>query len=193
MRIALVDLLFCWPPHGGADVDTYQVARQLHEQGQQVHLFVSSLEGAWDRGSFDPEDLPFPATRIDFTPKGFTAQNVPRRIHKTVSAWQPELVMVTDGFFLKPLVLQALSDYPTIGRYYAYEMACHRDILHFKEGRVCPYAFLDTPDLCRTCAAEGLETLLKSGQGNAWTQEYIAARAYAPEYYYQNKKLNYFQ
>lgn len=187
MRIALVDLLFCWPPHGGADVDVYQVASQLQAQGQEVHLFVTHVEGAWDQGNLDPEDLPFPATRLDFSAKSYVPRTVSHRIKAAVDAWKPDVVMVADAFFMKPHVLQALEHYPTVSRYYAYEAICHRSILHFKDQQVCPKNYLDDPETCRTCAAEGLAPMLKSDQGNAWTREYVAARAYTPEYYLQNK------
>jgi hypothetical protein len=68
-------------------------------------------------------------------------------------------------------------------RYYAHEMACHRDILRFKDGEVCPNAYLRTPDECRKCALEFHRPALRRMELNAWRAEYLAARAYAPEYH----------
>ena len=61
MRIALVDLLFCWPPHGGADVDCFNVASELQAAGHEMHLFGLSVPDSWERGAFSPERLSCPA------------------------------------------------------------------------------------------------------------------------------------
>lgn len=183
MRLAFVDLLFSWPPHGGADVDLYHVIVHLQHLGHEVRLFGVRDMQSWERGAFAPEDLPFPAERLDFTPRQFTRKAVPRRIRTAVDAWKPDAVFVCDGFFLKPYVIQALAHYPVCARYYAYEMACHRDILRFKEGAPCPNAYLQTPDVCRRCALAHMAPVLKQRHGMAWHQEYLAAGAHRARYH----------
>ncbi|MBI3119332.1 MAG: glycosyltransferase family 4 protein, partial [Candidatus Hydrogenedentes bacterium] len=109
--------------------------------------------------------------------------DAPERLRAAVAAWGPDVVLVGDGFFLKPLVIEALAAWPVIARYYAYEAICHRDILHFKEGAPCPLNYFETPEVCRRCALEAMAPMLKRGLRTAWVDEYLAARAYAPEYY----------
>lgn len=183
MRLAFVDLLFSWPPHGGADVDLYHVVRGLQAMGQEVHLFVTADVTSWERGAFSPDALPFPATRLAFTSRTFTRRRVPALVRQAVDSWRPDAVIVADGFFLKPYVCNALSDYPLLARYYAYEAACHRDILRFRNGTPCPNHYLYTPDACRRCAVDHLAPDIRAGRKRAWLQEYLAARAYAPDYH----------
>lgn len=183
MRLAFVDLLFSWPPNGGADVDLYQVALGLQRAGHDVRLFVVHEEGNWERGSFEPDGLAVPATRLDFAAGRLDAPEICARLRAVVDTWQPDVVFLCDGYFLKPLVALALAHHPLVLRYYAHEMACHRDILRYKEGAVCPNAYLRTPDVCRQCALEFHKPALRRYELNAWRSEYLMAEAYAPGYH----------
>lgn len=183
MRIAFVDLLFSWPPHGGADVDLYHVIAGLQAEGHEARLFGASDPSIWERGAFEPDALPFPAERLDFQGSGFNRVSVASRLREAVDAWGPEAVFVGDGFFLKPYVIMALSHYPVAARYFAYEVDCHRDILRFKSGAPCPNRYLETPELCRRCALDHLASQIKHRHHRAWTQEYLAAHAFAPDYF----------
>jgi len=183
VRIAFVDLLFSWPPKGGASVDLHHTAAELQEAGHTVHLFGVRDPASWERDGFDPAGLPFGATRLDIAPGGLDPVRTPARLRELVDAWGPDCVLVCDGFFLKPYVILALSHHRIAARYYAHEMACHRDILRFKDGAPCPKHYLETPDTCRKCALEALAPALRSGGSSAWVSEYRAARAYAPEYH----------
>lgn len=183
MRLAFVDLLFSWPPNGGADVDLYQVADGLQRVGHEVRLFVVHEEGSWERGAFAPDGFPIPATRLDFAAGRLSAGDLCARVRAVVDTWQPDLVFLCDGYFLKPHVALALAHHPLVLRYYAHEMACHRDILRYKDGAVCPNAYLRTPDVCRQCALEFHKPALRQMQLNAWRSEYLLAEAYAPGYH----------
>jgi glycosyltransferase involved in cell wall biosynthesis len=127
--------------------------------------------------------LPFEAVRLDFSPRAFNCRTVPARFRAAIEAWQPDTVVLSDGFFLKPWLGEALLRYPLVARYYAYEVACPRDMLLFKDGAPCPNNYLRTPNECRRCALARLGKSIRGGQTLAWTQEYIAARAYLPGYY----------
>jgi len=183
MRLALVDLLFSWPPHGGGDVDVYHVAKGLQTLGHEVHLFGVHTPGTWERGIFESSRLPFPATCLEIPNAAFTKRALPPRIRDHVDAWGPDAVLVCDGFLLKPYIIEALAYYPIAARYYAHEAACHRDILRFKDGAPCPNAYLTTPELCRDCALAYLGPDIKRGHHLAWLQEYLAAGAYLPQYH----------
>lgn len=183
MRIAFIDLLFTWPPRGGADVDLYHAARCLQDAGRTVHLFGLRCRGALDRGGFDPAALPFPATCLETNAAGLRPDRLCARLREAADPWRPDAVLLCDAFFLKPHLAEAFAAYPLAARYYAYEMACHRDILRFRDGAPCPKSYLHTPDFCRRCAFEALAPRIRAGDPLSWVQEYLAARAYAPEYH----------
>jgi len=184
MRVAIVDLLFSWPPHGGADVDVFHLAHALQTLGIPVELAVTHEYGSWERGASRSDDLPFRAKRIDFSPRSFTIPNICRALRAAVEDFAPTVVILADGFFLKPYVLHALRDFPVINRYFAYEAVCSKDILWYRDGRPCPHAYPRTPDICRRCAAQALGTLMRRGLENTWLREYLLTRAYTPEYYF---------
>lgn len=183
MRIAFVDLYFSWPPHGGADVDLYHVMAELQRLDFDVRLFVSSSESSWERGKLQPDEMPFPVTRIDFAPSQINRRELPDRFRREVDAWKPDVVFLADGFFLKPYVSEVLSDYPAISRYYAYELTCPRDSRLFKNGAVCPMNYLRTPQTCRVCSLEYIASDIKRWRFLCWSEEYLAARAFMPSYY----------
>ena len=183
MRLAFIDLMFSWPPHGGADVDVYHVLDALAAANHEVHLFGVAEAGSWERGTFDPAHLPFLATRIEIEPRQFAPKQLRQRLAEYVTAWRPDGVVIADGFFMKPLVMEALHAFPLVVRYFAHELGCHRDIVRFKNGAPCPNHYLHTPDTCRACALAALGTDIRRGYALAWHREYMAARAYSPQYY----------
>lgn len=185
MRLAFVDLVFSWPPNGGADVDLFHTVKGLQALGHDVHLFVPGVDASWERGAFDPGELPFPATRLAFEERGLKPRAVAEAFRKAVEAWKPDGVFVCDGFFFKPAVIEALAHFPITARYYAYEVACMRDLLLFKDGAPCPCNYLETPNVCRRCALHGMGESIRRGALLTWPQEYMASRAYLPGYHRQ--------
>ncbi len=183
MRLAFVDLLFSWPPHGGADVDLYHVVQGIQSAGHEVQVFGVRSDLSWERGDFVAEELPFPAVVVDLGGRVPDRKHLPAQLREAVDAWRPDAVFVCDGFLLKPYVINALAQYPLVARYYAYEAVCQRDILHFKDGQPCPNLYPTTPDACRRCALEHLGPEIRRGVGLSWVQEYLGARAYAPGYH----------
>ena len=183
MRVALLDLLFSWPPHGGADVDVYHVASELCRLGYDIHVFFMQENSGWERGRAVPSDLPFPSSRLDFSSDEFTAASVVSRFRDAMRHFGPDAVLLMQGYFLKTPLIHALSSYPVISRCYAHETACHKDILRFRDGAPCTRAYADTPEECRRCAATHLSGQIRSASCTAWTQEYLAAKAWSADYY----------
>lgn len=183
MRLALIDLVFSWPPLGGAPADLYYTTTELQRLGHDVHLFFAAPQQSWDRGALDTEKLPFPATRLDFPPGTFTPEHLPGRFREAIDAWKPDVVFICFGFFLKPYVNEALAHYPTVARYYAYEPACLRDFRIFDEEKTCPENFLREPNVCRKCALQLMGTEILNDRTNAYTQEFVDARAFLPKYH----------
>lgn len=182
-RLAFVDLLFSWPPNGGADADLYNVVQGLQAAGHEVHLFVVHEVGSTDRGLVDPSALPFPATRLNFSRRELRPETVTAALRESVDGFNPDLVFVMHGFALKPYVLEALAHHRTIARYYAHEHVCLRDSLRWRDSAACPHSYLTTPDVCRRCALAHQRGGITSGDPTTWTVDWIAARAYAPAYH----------
>lgn len=183
MRLAIVDLLFSWPPHGGADVDLYHVAAGLCRAGHEVKLFGVSDPTSWERGAFEPDQLPFPAQKLVASGRALEPEQLCPRIRAVVDDFAPDAVMVADGFFLKPHVINALAHYPLAARYYAHEAQCHKDILRFRNFAPCANSYHNTPDTCRACAVDAHADHLKREHPLAWLDDYKAARAYSSEYH----------
>jgi len=183
MRIAIIDLLFSWPPHGGADVDVYHVAQGLMQHGHEIQLFFIKEPTAWERGLADPALLPFPAHSLVFSNNEMTESSLTVRVRDAIEQYRPDYVFLTQAYFLKVPLILALRDYRVVSRCYAHETACHRDILRFRNGAPCIHDYRSTPDICRKCALESHRAAIVSGAHNAWTQEYMAARAWAPEFH----------
>jgi len=182
-RIAFADLNFSWPPNGGADIDLYHVALGLQAAGHIVHVFVAHEDGSTDRGIVNPAQMPFKTTVIDFTESTLRAEAIESRFRDAITAWQPEIVFVTHGYALKTALLRGLRGFKTIARYYAHELACARDPLRYRDGAPCPDDFLRTPEVCRRCALAGQAEVIRHGERRTWTADYLAARAYAPEFH----------
>ncbi|MCP4640889.1 MAG: glycosyltransferase family 4 protein [bacterium] len=182
MRLAFIDLMFSWPPNGGADVDLYQTARHFQNAGNDVHVFVTGLEGSWARGDFRADDLPFPATRLPFSFHSMTRRNVVRRLRDAVTGFRPDVVYVCDGFFMKPHVTLAFADYPTVSRFYAYEMACGpTPEMHATTG-AAPPVYLREPRRCRRETLRHLRGEIVNWQMGFWCHEYMMAGAFMPGY-----------
>ncbi len=183
MRIAFIDLLFSWPPHGGGDVDVFHIAAGAQAMGHEVCLFAARDEDTWERGRIQEGSAPFPVEILSFSGKDFNANRVSSAFRDAVDAWQPEAVFVGQGFLMKPAVILALAHYPIVSRLHAHEGACHRDMLRFLDGAPCPNCYLDTPDLCRRCALQLLGSQIRTQRQSAWLREYLGVEAYRPEYH----------
>ncbi len=183
MNIAFADLLFSWPPNGGADVELYHVLSTLHRRGFCVRLFVAHEHGSTERGRVDPESMPFPVVRLDFSRRQLRPKRVCRAFRLALEAWEPDAVILTHGYALKPYLARALgSRYPLAARYYAHELLCARDPFRFKNGAPCRFDYVHTPEACRACAFASQTGGLRRHDYRTWTTDYVAAGAYAAGY-----------
>lgn len=182
-RIAFVDLLFCWPPNGGADVDLYHVLEELARRNVEFVLYVPHFDGVMGRGCLDPARVPFPVELLELKKGAQQCQDLMHTIQKAVSDWNPDAVVLTHGYAMKAPLALALRQYPLAGRYYAHELLCARNPLRFQDGAPCPYNYLDYPDHCRRCALEMLGREIRSTTPSAWAQDYLLARAYTVGYH----------
>ena len=82
--IAIVDLMFSWPPHGGGCTDLKETASELKRLGYDVHLFAACCPWAWQRGAIDENALDFPVHKVDFTYRTFNRFILPKRFREEV-------------------------------------------------------------------------------------------------------------
>lgn len=145
-KIAVVDLLFGWPPHGGAPRDIYEVFRHLAKTHHVRFILPAVKDGLMTRGRIEAR-LPFETQLVAMTPEEYTDATVGRKLRQAVDAFAPDAVYVGDGWAMKPAVVAALADYRPVVRFYAYEVACFRGAgERFRQGEPCPDSWLQTLD-----------------------------------------------
>ncbi len=181
LKIAIVDLLFNWPPDGGARTDVKEVAERLAER-HQVRLFVPYYQRYFPRGQVDRE-FAFQVQHLPFRTRNFNAWTVGRAYRRALAEWGAERVYMTDGWYLKPRVFAALADYRPIVRFYAYETLCLRfHGIFFRNSANCPIRYLEsglaTWATCFRCAMPPL----RQPQYRQFMQEALVSGAFLPGY-----------
>lgn len=183
-RIAVVDLLFHWPPQGGSCVDAANMTLGLQRLGWEVRLIVPRLDDTRPRGVLDSPP-PFPIEALPFRPRRFTSEQVGRRLRDAVDRFRPDVCVVTDGYFLKPDVVLALRGYPTFLRLYEYELLCLTNRI-YRFGHTCGHHFQSHPWKCWSCVLWSfLKVPIKWGLGlkvGNVDREFFGARAFLPGY-----------
>ena len=178
-RVAIVDLLFRWPPDGGARVDVKEIGSRLARH-HDVRLFVPRHWMRMGRGRIHG-DVGFEVEPVDLPPFGFHIASTVGPIEQRVSAFQPDHVWIADGLHLKPHLTLSLARYRPIVRLYAYEMLCARRYgVLFRKGVRCEgIDRLDgvnkTWKLCRACALWDARLL----RSPSIAHEFLSARAWS--------------
>ena len=154
-RIAFVDLLFCWPPNGGADVDLYHVLEALSHRNFEIKLYVPHFEGVMGRGTLSIPTMPFPVDTLEIPPAQQTETAIITAIQTAVTSWNPDAVILTHGYALKAPLALALRQYPLAA------VLCPRIVLcpgptPVQDNQPCPLNYLDHPESCRRCALKTL-------------------------------------
>ena len=184
MRLAFIDLVFTWPPAGGAPADLYYTMSGLQALGHEVKLFHAGFSDLPEALKVDPDQLPFACERVAFHSRDYVPELVAPRVRGVVDAYQPDVVFQCFGFFMKPYISKALSHYPQVARYYAYEPMCLRDYRLFYKYDTCPNNYLVTPKVCQRCTLQQNWRQLRTGIPDAgYTGEYVSAKAYSGAYY----------
>ncbi len=155
-NVALVDLLFHWPPTGGSWVDLVQVARRLMADGHRVRLFCPRMTRYFPRGQHN--DFPTLAVEaIPVSPGRYRPRILGPKLREVIDRFSADLVFFGDGYHMKPALLPYLTHRPTIVRFYAHEVVCV-NVRHylFREKRPCPDGnFLTDPARCHRCYFPG--------------------------------------
>ena len=182
-KIAIVDLLFNWPPDGGARTDVKEVATRLADH-HEVRLFVPGYDRLFPRGRIKGS-LKFDIQHVPFSTWSFNRWQINKRFRKALDKYRPDKVMVTDGWYFKPPLVAALAEYRPIVRYYAYEGLClhrHGIFYRYKHGRICDKDYLVTGMkdflICTKC----MLGFLKASRSTYFSQEYFLSGALLPSY-----------
>jgi len=188
-RLAVIDLFFTWPPHGGACVDVKETLERLSPH-VGLKLFLAKFDWFFPRGK-RTAPLPFPVEDIPFTLNSFSIENIQHSFREAVSRFQPDEVLVANGHFLKPLVAEAFVDtWPTSMRFFTYEVMCPtRDGIFFRNGRTCLASPYTTGNFtrCRLCGFLG--AILTPGIRKYLLHEILISGAFSVSYLERVKRL----
>ncbi len=183
MRIAFVDHVFTWPPLGGAPADLYYTMQGIAALGHEVHLFYGQELNNWAMRPVQRDVLPFASTAIEYEREEIVPEFAMRRYREEVDTFKPDLVFQCFTFLMKPYLCKALSHYPQVCRYYAYEPFCLRDYRLWRDYHTCPYNYLTTPNVCRKCTFDRLWRQMRTGRPDGYTFEYQATEAHTERYH----------
>ncbi|MCX6340253.1 MAG: glycosyltransferase family 4 protein [Candidatus Aureabacteria bacterium] len=176
-RIVVIDLLFNWPPDGGARVDLKEVMSRL-SQSHSVTLLVPDFQDYFPRGRIIG-DFPFEIIKLHFTKATFNALNLPRVFRKAIQKIKPHKLFIADGWYLKFPLAAALKEYRPILRFYAYEGLCIKDYgTQFRDGKICPKNYLRDTRECTLCAMKNH----RFRPLNMFSHEFLASLAFTPLY-----------
>lgn len=189
MRICFIDLLFCWPPRGGADVDTYNILANLNMLGYKVLLITIKTKNL-TRGNILKNFDKFSVHLIEVEElKSKILPTIRCELLKIIEDYSPKIIIVGNSFFLKPVVtLWLKGDIPIVWRQYAYELICQKGIQRFRNNSPCNLDYLSSPDFCRNCFLTHSKNSFLSYSIDPWLEEYLSVRAYSNSYYHLLKK-----
>jgi glycosyltransferase involved in cell wall biosynthesis len=157
VRVAILSFLFNWPSTGGGTVHTYELAKFLARDGYEVaHIYARHDE--WGIGGVQGH-LPYPSEVLQFESRDWSLSHIQARFRRAVQAFDPDHVIITDSWNIKPLLAEAVRDYPCILRLQALECLCplNNVRLLIDEGgefRQCPLHQLASPSECCRCLME---------------------------------------
>ncbi len=191
-RIAFVDLTFNWPPVGGCWIDLHHVMQGLQARGAEVSLFTPDFSTYYPRGQVK-QTMPYPVVGIPFNRYTYNYATVMKRFRHCVENFQPDLVVIGDGYHMKNHLMTALGPQRCWLRFYAYEMLCiNLHYYRYHEGRVCDQGYFDNPRECHRCWFRRMPAVGRAAQiAVGWPErhpnlhfshEYIASLAFTEGY-----------
>jgi glycosyltransferase involved in cell wall biosynthesis len=157
IKVALVSFLFNWPSTGGGIVHTFELAQFLQRAGYRVQHYFATYE-PWQVGCVQG-GLPHAHVALAFDDSTWNIPNIQASFQRAVREFDPDYVIITDSWNIKPHLAEALQEYPYILRMQAMECLCPLNgvrLLPEPEGRVrqCPLQQLANPNECRRCLNE---------------------------------------
>ncbi|MBN2384309.1 glycosyltransferase family 4 protein [bacterium] len=188
-RLAVIDLLFQWPPDGGARVDLVHILGQLTKY-HQVVLFYPVWDWQICRGHVSDQHFPFQLKPIRISGYQYQRWSLSKLLFKEVRAYEPDLLLVADGWAMKSVILRECADIPYFVRFYAYELTCLREYgIAYRRGAVCRINTLSGSygDLVK-CQMCGLGHALRN-RSQLYIHDLISSGALFPWYGRENREL----
>ena len=181
-KIAIIDLLFNWPPDGGARTDIQHVASGL-SQNHQVVLFCPDFRIGFPRGKIT--QAPGVAVRkLPFKDYEFQPFTLARRFRSAIDEFNPDFVFIADGWYFKPYVVEALKGYRRILRFYAHETICPKSHGHFIDNtmRLCERNWLEGCKDFLPCVQCAKEWLAEHPKSTHFSIPFARALVFLPHY-----------
>lgn len=154
-RIAIISLLFNWPSRGGGTVHTAETARFLTRAGYDIRHFSIRYD-PWGLGKIrEPAD--WPLQELAFAAAEWNRAAIEQRVREAMDGFQPDAVIVTDSWSMKPRLAEALSGYRVFLRLAAQECLCPLNnvrLLSIQPPNSCPRQQLANPEFCRDCVQQ---------------------------------------
>ncbi|MCA8990768.1 MAG: glycosyltransferase family 4 protein [Planctomycetaceae bacterium] len=121
-RVAVVSLLFNWPSTGGGTVHTKELCDFLFRAGYDVRHFYA-VNNQWDVGNVR-RVLPYPSVPLRFGERDWNEESIKERFREAVGEYRPDSVIVTSSWNTKPLLAEAVAEFPYFIRIAALESIC---------------------------------------------------------------------
>lgn len=153
-RVAVLSFLFNWPSTGGGIVHTVELCDFLQRAGYEVQHIYAHFE-PWEIGIVK-QSTPMPSQALSFTPSQWNLENILNAYRNALRKFQPDYVIITDSWNMKPVLAQAVDDVPYLLRLQALECLCPlNNIRLLPDGnggvRQCSLHQLATPQDCSRC------------------------------------------
>jgi glycosyltransferase involved in cell wall biosynthesis len=153
----VLSFLFNWPSTGGGIVHTVELAQFLAKAGYEVRHFYARYD-PWEIGRVGTT-VSFPSVGLEFQGTTWNVEAIQDRYRRAVREFDPDYVLITDSWNIKPLLAEAVADYPYVMRLQASECLCPLNnvrLLVDADGRArqCPLHQLATPAECAGCIRE---------------------------------------
>lgn len=153
VRVAIISFLFNWPSTGGGIVHTVELASFLQRDGYEVvHFYAQNSD--WGIGQVTGH-LTHTALPISI-PSNASKEAIQKVFRSAVGEFNPDYVIVTDSWNMKPVIADAMSDYRYMLRFQALECLCPLNNVRFlpmENGKFaqCGKHQLATPSDCQKC------------------------------------------
>ena len=157
IRVAILSFLFNWPSSGGGNIHTVELATFLGRAGYEIRHFHASYP-EWGIGRVT-DDLPFQSQALEFDTPSWSLDEIKSRYRQAVQSVDPDYVVITDAWNIKPILAEAVEGYPYYLRFQALECLCPLNNLRLLARspeivEQCSRNQLANPGVCRRCLAE---------------------------------------
>jgi hypothetical protein len=109
-RVAILSFLFNWPSTGGGNIHTVELATFLGRAGYEIRHFYACYP-EWGIGRVG-DGLPFQSDALEFDASDWCLDEIKARYRQTVQSFDPDYVIITDAWNIKPILAEAVDGYP---------------------------------------------------------------------------------